>query len=355
MPIVAVEIVAPAQAPVMERALLDACSATVRSGTCELASEATDEPRIASVTVRWSDPSERSVRVDVTGVEPDGTAVRLRVLTFKDTDAIVERWRSVGLTIATLVGDALAGRPSEEAPPQDSSGHADTTANAPQNTPDEHGAPVTGASTPVGSPVKLPKQPPSGAHVEAGPPQDTSTAHEVAPSSKATPLPDKLWATVLGQTGPGLDLGAFRFGAAVDVAFRPVAFPVFARVAFGYSSRGTDSRGLSVQWESAVAGGGVVIGTGALRAEPRIGIGIENVHARATDASSGKSDSGNSLGPSFQLGVDGVFQLGHFGLVVSLEGAQKHARTQIFVEGHDFGTSASTTWAAGLGVRYYAE
>jgi hypothetical protein len=354
MPIVAIEIVAPAEAPVLARPMLDACSAAVRSGQCELSTEASTEPRIASATVRWSDPSERSVRIDVTGVAPDTAAVRLRVLAFKDTDDIVERWRSVGLTIATLVGDALANVPSSDAASQDESGHADTKAGAAPAKADESHA-AAAASTPVGSPVEVPKEPSTGAGVEHQPPRDVATAHEPEPSSSGAPLPNRLWVTVAGQTGPGLDVGAFRFGAAVDVAFRPVAFPVFARIAFGYASRGTDSRGLSVQWENAVAGGGFVIATGRFRVEPRIGIGIENVHARATDASTGRSDSGNSLTPSLQLGLDGVFQLDHFGFVASLEGTQKHADTQIIVEGRDFGTSSARTWAVGLGVRYYAE
>lgn len=164
-----------------------------------------------------------------------------------------------------------------------------------------------------------------------------------------------LWATVAGQTGPGLESGNFRFGASADAAFRPAAFPVFGRVAFGYSSRGADSRGLSVQWENAVAGAGVVIGSGALRLEPRAGVGIENVHAHETDPTTKRGASGDSLGASFQLGMDGVFQLGHFGFIVTLEGARKHAPTQILVEGRDFGTSAATTWAAGVGVRYYVK
>jgi hypothetical protein len=356
MPIVAVEIVAPEEAPVMTRAMLDACSAAVRSGRCELATEATSEPRLASVTVRWSDTSERSARIDVTGVAPDTAAVRLRVLAFKDTDAVVERWRSVGLTIATLVGDALANAPpgathSEE----DSSGHADTAAGTPPGNPGEPGESPAGAHATVGVPVEVPKESATATHVDRAE-RPTSPRREAAePPASTPPLPNKLWATVAGQTGPGLEEGGFRFGVSGDVAFRPVKFPVFARVAFGYSSRGTDSRGLSVQWATGVAGAGFVIGTEAFRAEPRIGLGIENVHASATDAATGKSESGNALDPSLQLGLDGVFQLGHFGFVGSLEGTQKHAATQIIVKGHDFGTSAATTWAIGVGVRYYAE
>ncbi|HVW27010.1 MAG TPA: hypothetical protein VHC69_16710 [Polyangiaceae bacterium] len=353
---VAVEIVAPAEAPTMTRALLDACSSSVRVGSCELATRTTSEPRLASATVRWSDASERSVRIDVTAGARDASAVRLRVLAFKDTDAIVERWRAVGLTIATLVGDALANAPSGPAPVDASTGTENANAvAAPQNPGAVQATEAKPSPKAAAAPEQQQKEAVSRTPVDRSRTLEPSTARHEATPSGATPLPRMLWATVAGQTGPGLESDSFRFGASVDAAFRPAAFPVFGRVAFGYSSRGTDSRGLSVQWENAVAGAGVVVGSGALRLEPRAGIGLENVHAHETDPATKHSASGNSLGPSFQLGLDGVFQLGHFGFVLTLEGTQKHAPTQILVEGRDFGTSAATTWGVGAGVRYYVK
>jgi hypothetical protein len=152
-----------------------------------------------------------------------------------------------------------------------------------------------------------------------------------------------------------LTTGEWRFGAWADAAFRPTALPLFARLGLGYASRATDSRGLSVQWETLTFGVGAVVGSGSLRFEPHLSVGLENVHAAATAAATGKKDSGAQLGATLHLCLDGVWQLARLGLVARFEGSEAHAPTRITVEDRDVGTSAATNWGLGLGMRYYIE
>ena len=343
MSVVAVEIVTEAPSPAMTRAMLDACSAGVRVGTCELSSDAAGEPELATAVVRWSSAPARSVRIDVSVPSVSGRS-HLRVLTFKDSDAPVERWRAVGLTIATLVGDALApSTATGQASFDDPNAAARTNAAARASNPGTEKHPAGEVAAPRGGS-------PESEHRD-GPPTPTGDEH----MTTERPLPKTLWVCVSGVTGPGLEEGPFRFGARADVGFRPLTLPVFGRVAFGYTSRAEDSRGVSVQWEDATLEAGLVVGASQLRLEPHLGAGVQNVHAHATDPATKRSDSGNELDVSFHLGFDGVFQLDRFALVASVDGWQNHAATRIIVQNREIGTSPATSWAGGLGVRYYVK
>ena len=346
MPVVVVEIVSEAPSVSMARAMLEACSASVREGKCELSTEAASEPHLADATVSWSDSTEHAVRIAVQGVRGGVPGVHQRVLRFKDTDVRVERWRAVGLTIATLVGDALP--PSSSASGE---AHFDDTGAAPGG----HATTQPTQAVPPASTTQEGTAPPVVAVAPPASVGDKRLQDRVAPTPAAPsePLRHTLWAGLTGALGPGLEQGSLRLGAWVDASFRPTAFPVFGRIGLGYAGRVTNPGGLSVQWETATLGAGAVLGGERLHFEPRLAIGLENVHAAATDSASGRSDSGNKLGASLHLGFDGVWQFAGLGLVATFEGWQAHAPTRIVVQNHEVGISAGTNWAIGLGARYY--
>src|SRR5664279_2629453 len=109
MPMVMVEIAPPEPPADLARALVDACSAAVRVGSCSRAeggmAAAVIPKGTAAATVRWETADGRRVQIEV-GVAGEGqTAGRGRSIEFAATDPLVERWRSVGLTIATLAGE----------------------------------------------------------------------------------------------------------------------------------------------------------------------------------------------------------------------------------------------------------
>jgi hypothetical protein len=347
VPAVVVDIATEHPSAALTRALLDACSASVREGKCELAPETAREPHLADATVTW-EPSELAARIEVTGVRDDASALHARLLTFKDTDERIERWRAAGLTIATLVGDALP--PASTA---GSTGQFDDASRGAQQEQNDATKKIPPSGVPAGNAesVPSPKAPPN----TVGDRADVLRGEARAASIRTRPLARTVWAGLSAFAGPGLTTGEWRFGAWADAAFRPTALPLFARLGLGYASRATDSRGLSVQWETLTFGVGAVVGSGSLRFEPHLSVGLENVHAAATAAATGKKDSGAQLGATLHLCLDGVWQLARLGLVARFEGSEAHAPTRITVEDRDVGTSAATNWGLGLGMRYYIE
>src|SRR5215470_4515298 len=128
MPVVTVELAGPAPSAIAH-ALIDACSTTVREGRCVLSTEPLSEPSGARASVIWDDASERVARIEVVVTTARAHESRTRALAFKESDARVERWRTVGLTIATLVGDVLHP-PSEQAKQSSEGGAPESTSSA---------------------------------------------------------------------------------------------------------------------------------------------------------------------------------------------------------------------------------
>ncbi len=369
MPIVAVELPAPEPPAAMTRALLSACSSAVRDGRCILASDVSSEPRIAIAFVRFSGGAERLARIQVEMSRGGGSDSRARLLTFKDSDARVERWRSVGLTIATLVGDMLPPR-------SDSSDARESPAGA---IPDESTSAPGGASKPS-EPEQVEDRDAEKARREAEQREEQRRAderardeaarraekdqaraaqeqHEVAPAhdSPGSSGVRSLWVGATGAAGPGLEEGGWRFGGGVDLGWKPTSLPAFARLSLGFAGRPADSRGLSVQWEAATLGGGAMIGGQKLRLEPRLAVSINNVHAAVSERSSSGKSSGNQLEAGVHGGLDLVFRLSLIGLVAGIDAWRTHAPTQIVVERRVVGVSPAAGWSAGIGVRVFLE
>ncbi|HEX7670438.1 MAG TPA: hypothetical protein VF395_12670, partial [Polyangiaceae bacterium] len=173
MPMVMVEIAPPEPPADLARALVDACSAAVRVGSCSRADGATAAavPKgTAAAMVRWETAEGRRVRIEV-GVTGEGQpAGRVRSLEFAATDPLVERWRSVGLTIATLAGEI--SRESGAEPPEEMPGPPD---HPPRTVPD----------------VGVPERNGNAASPERPPRHETTR--------------ESLWITVAAITGPGLE------------------------------------------------------------------------------------------------------------------------------------------------------
>jgi hypothetical protein len=95
--------------------VLDACNAAIVRGTCELDAGPDSEPPRAIAIVRLLGDSGRSVRLEVGLREEDRASWAVREIEFSTEDPARERWRSVGLVLATLVGEAEAQREAEDA------------------------------------------------------------------------------------------------------------------------------------------------------------------------------------------------------------------------------------------------
>jgi hypothetical protein len=132
MPIVLVELPATDAADVNAPALVSACSAGLRRGTCVVAEPETGERAAAVAIVAWLDPEHLRARIDVGRRADERAGWLVRELTFHEQDSPLERWRSVGLAIAGVVGEATLLEPP-----------APTTAPAPAPKPPVSHAPVS--------------------------------------------------------------------------------------------------------------------------------------------------------------------------------------------------------------------
>jgi hypothetical protein len=116
-PAVVVEMPASDASAPYAQVLLDACTAGLRDGgVCALDAGTGDASRAVAI-VSWDGTGRGAAKIDV-GVRRGAQAHWLtRRVTFAASDVEVERWRSVGLIIATLVGSEGARPPATEEPP----------------------------------------------------------------------------------------------------------------------------------------------------------------------------------------------------------------------------------------------
>ena len=97
--------------------LVSACSEGLRSGgQCALAASKNDASPAVAV-VAWNEDGHLSVRVEVGVRRGERSEWLTRQMTFHASDLESERWRAVGLVIATLVGEVASAPEPKTAPP----------------------------------------------------------------------------------------------------------------------------------------------------------------------------------------------------------------------------------------------
>lgn len=212
-PVVSLDVL-PADVPAeYAPAMVAGCSDAIAEGSCAMAStlpESTRPDAVALVLWQGEDYLQVTVRVG----RGNGQWVQ-RVLTFSERDSISERFTTVGLTVATLVGETAPQPAPSEAPPVT--------------------APAPAAPAPASSPK--PNIP--------------------APKPRSSYL---VQADVAFLAGPGWDTGTWQKGGYVSVGFRLPHSP-FVLHGFGsYAvSSGPDLGGtpLESSWLTGGVGAGV--------------------------------------------------------------------------------------------------
>lgn len=348
MPIVFVEITPPDISPALSRALLDSCSTAIHDGQCELAGGASEESPNLVAIVSWDD-KDTNVQVRVGSRASDASLWRARSLRFLPVDALTERWKAAGLTVATLA-DAVVAAPAATAS-LPSPGPAPPVAPVTQDAPD---APRDFAGRVV-PPGVAPGTPLPDRAANAGPPTPTDDRE---PQENRKPTSSDAYRTLWVSAGPagrtGFDGGNLAWGAWLDAGWRPLSLPVFGRFELGYSVAPSNDRGVSVQWTAATLGVGVSLPVvHVVSFEPRVAAGIQSIHASVTEALTGRSDSGGQIDFSFGAGADVVGHLGRFGVLGGMDVVWSRAPTDIFVQNRDAGTLPSSGWSAHLGGRFY--
>jgi len=265
-PFVAVHVEPSPNDPRELAALLDSCSAALRQGSC-VSDTAGEGAPAAVASVRWL--GEGSVHIDahIGSSEPSLT----RDLGFAHADAPLERFRSVGLAIATMV-DALADQS-----PQGS-------LSAP--------LPAAPSPPPEPKPVATPAAPPKPAAPPPRPPAPPA-ARQVTKTFESV--------EVGGLFGTGLSGDAPRAGIYLRAAHDLASLPVFVSASGSYALL-TSSGSPSVRWTDFGIGGGGRFVTGELRAEVGVRALLDYTSASAADPSTSKEDTTGSFIPG--IGAD---------------------------------------------------
>jgi hypothetical protein len=289
-PGVVIEMAAPDRDSPHARALVESCTRGVREGPCALAKKPADsEPLGALAIVAWS-AGHRVARIEVGIRRADRAEWLSRKIEFGPADAEVERWRAVGLVIATLVGDVRAAleAPKAAAPPP---------------------------AAPPPAPVR-----------------DTS-----APPRPAPIRHDTFWFDAAAVVATALDDGVWQVGPSVRASAAPLRFPVFGSVSGRWSIRPTDGSNLGVQWWSFSIGVGVSLSPVAsvpVRVEPRAELALQHTRASVVEAGSGASDAEGRWTLGGRLAADAVWAPGsRFGAFVGAEASIFPGTTEVLVRG----------------------
>src|SRR5450631_909950 len=106
LPLVVVEVPAQDRTAPETSALIEACTAGLGSGRCELTQAGNADSVSAVAIVSWRDKERLSALVEVARVRQPSESWRSEELRFKPEDRQVERFRTLGLAIATLFREA---------------------------------------------------------------------------------------------------------------------------------------------------------------------------------------------------------------------------------------------------------
>src|SRR5450631_4019 len=106
LPLVVVEVPAQDRTAPETSALIEACTAGLGSGRCELTQAGNADSVSAVAIVSWRDKERLSALVEVGRVRQPSESWRSEELRFKPEDQQVERFRTLGLAIATLFREA---------------------------------------------------------------------------------------------------------------------------------------------------------------------------------------------------------------------------------------------------------
>lgn len=306
-------------APAADRAsplaplMIEVCSHGIAEGRCALASDEEDaeQARARAVAIlSWADAAHRVARIEVGLRLADRAQWLSRTIEFRPEDAPPERWRAVGLIIATLVGDVL----HEEPPPP----------------------------SPAPPPV-APVPPP---------------APETAIAPVASPVPrrthDLAWLDLGLLLAPGLDTGAARRGAALHASWAPWLPPVFATLGVSFAGAPRDgATSVGATWTTVWAGAGAVVSAAgnALRFDGRLEGVVQLLDASVTTPAA--ADGSRWLGGG-RIGLDVAWMPdASFGVVASAEGSLLAGATTVDVQGAPKGRDApdGLGFAGLLGIR----
>jgi hypothetical protein len=242
--------------------VLDACNAAIVTGTCELDTTATEAPRAVAI-VRLLGSDGRSVRIEVGLREADRASWSVRAIEFAPHDPARERWRSVGLVLATLVGEVEAAQAERQSPEASAPPTADGEAlpGARDGARSVAEASDTKPEPPRPQPATTPAAASSGdarSRADAPPIASPTQTVDAGPRSSVLRAPLRRPGVFVGigiLSGPGAALEPLRWGAGARGGWISRGGWVLSAAA-DYSQVSFDAGAIDVDWWRATVGPG---------------------------------------------------------------------------------------------------
>lgn len=300
-----VVVVKPDPAPEQAQALEAACSDALE-GTCTLQSN-TEEQSPDAVAIVSVDAQRSQAIIQLGQGQRARQDWRRRTLDFAPEDESIERFRAIGLTIATMAGEAQQAR--------DTVPRSDTTA-APTNS-----------------------EPPPEAISPAPPPAEPPEAPRSFPW---------LVVAVSALGGPGLDQGPWRAGASVRSSLRFWSPPLEPTASASYAGMLGDHRGLRATWTRCTLGLSLAYTRWDVRTAAHVEGALEGLHALQREP----ADSGSRWVFGVMMGADvawpasGLLGAYFHADLLSLEGG-----TTLTSGGERLASSPGNTYSLGVGVQ----
>jgi hypothetical protein len=334
--------------------VLEACNDAISRGVCVSHASAGAELPRAIAQARAADASARVVRIEVRLAGGDEAPI-LRELRFARRDPVAERWRSVGLAIATLVGEgeqraneqeeAVAGDPEHvEAAP------VGVAAQPPAEAPSAPSEPPS--ESPEPEPPSEPEPPPPEPLEEgrARPPQVVFEPSQPEPPLDWSHRP--LFIGLGALVGTGFDAG-WRAGGSLRAGWHfEGGLAILAAASYAL---GTSLEPFAVRWLSLDAGVGYRF---ALSERLSAGASLL-VGAQRTSFELPAPESRSEAGLSPRLGLVGDVwwrAAPPFGLWAALEGSTTGRETRLFIDPDrepERSSPLSAALSAGLGFWFH--
>jgi hypothetical protein len=280
--------------------MVEACSRAAGGDGCVLADR--DHARTAAkalAVVRFDGPEHHKLTIDVAVIGSPDQALRSRNLTFRDEDPLPERFRTAGLTVASLAAGDSGGAITETTPS-----------------------------------VEPRVEPPGPAHGLGG---------------------SRPWFAGAGAlVGTGIECGPARIGGWMTTAIDDPRSPFFVALSGSYAQTPHDlSVGLSVRWVTVAVGGGLRTVVQPLHAVFRLRLEgfTEWTSAAVHDRAPAATDAGQLLGVGSRAGLDFVWPAGSpVQLAAGAEGFLRTHATVVRVRGEPEATIPLGGYTATVGL-----
>jgi len=275
-------------------AVLSACSDALKHRSC-VAAEEQDRgaPPSATAVIAWPDGNGRHVRVTLERSEAVVSRRVERDTRFADQDPMVERWRTIGLVIAALVGET-------EVP----------------------------------------------AYVSSAP----EARQSVAQGASAGP---RAWLGLSALAGPGLDDGSMRLGGAVHGAVA-LSSTFFLQGSTSYARRPLGEREIDVRWTTLALGGGAATRLASidLALRLRLELILEYLHASSAPGAA-VSGGGSRVSPGIRCGGDVLWPAkGPLGMTLGFSVWSLPGGTSIEIDRQKLASSQWLSYAGFLGAEW---